>query len=62
MPVVIATCPGMISSCFAKSLERPGGNVTGMEELPPASQAKRLTLLKTVLFVLTRCIALDPRA
>lgn len=48
MPVVIATCPGMISSGFAKSLERPGGNVTGMEELPPGVTAKRLTLLKTV--------------
>jgi putative tryptophan/tyrosine transport system substrate-binding protein len=47
MPMVIATCPGMISNGFAKSFEHPGGNVTGMDELPPGVTAKRLTLLKT---------------
>jgi putative ABC transport system substrate-binding protein len=46
--MVIATCPGMISNGFAKTLDRRGGNVTGMEELPPGLTAKRLTLLKTV--------------
>jgi len=48
MRMVIATCPGMISNGFAKTLERPGGNVTGIEELPVGLTAKRLTLLKTV--------------
>ena len=48
MRMVIATCPGMISNRFAKTLERPGGNVTGIEELPIGLTAKRLTLLKTV--------------
>ena len=47
MPMVIATCPGMISNGFAQSLEHPGRNVTGMDELPPGVTAKRLTLLKT---------------
>jgi putative ABC transport system substrate-binding protein len=47
MPMVIATCPGMISNGFARSLEHPGGNVTGMDELPPGVTTKRLTLLKT---------------
>jgi putative ABC transport system substrate-binding protein len=47
MPMVIGTCPGMISNGFAQSLEHPGGNVTGMDELPPGVTAKRLTLLKT---------------
>jgi putative ABC transport system substrate-binding protein len=47
MPMVIATCPGMISNGFATSLEHPGGNATGMDELPPGVTAKRLTLLKT---------------
>jgi putative ABC transport system substrate-binding protein len=47
MAMVIATCPGMISNGFAKSLEHPGGNVTGMDELPPGVTAKRMTLLKT---------------
>jgi ABC-type uncharacterized transport system substrate-binding protein len=36
MPMVIATCPGMVSNGFAKSLKRPGGIYTGMDELPRA--------------------------
>jgi putative ABC transport system substrate-binding protein len=47
MPMVIATCPGMVSNGFAKSLKHPGGNYTGMDELPPGVSAKRLRLLKT---------------
>jgi putative ABC transport system substrate-binding protein len=47
MPMVVGTCPGMVSNGFAKSLEHPGGNVTGMDELPPGVTAKRLRLLKT---------------
>ena len=46
MPMVIATCPGMVSNGFAGSLDRPGGHVTGMDELPPGVTAKRLSLLK----------------
>jgi putative ABC transport system substrate-binding protein len=37
----------MISNGFAKSLKRPGGIYTGMDELPPGVTAKRLRLLKT---------------
>lgn len=47
MPMVIATCPGMVSNGFAKTLKRPGGHYTGMDELPPGVTAKRLKLLKT---------------
>ncbi len=46
MPMVIATCPGMVSNGFAKTLKRPGGIYTGMDELPPGVTAKRLRLLK----------------
>jgi putative ABC transport system substrate-binding protein len=46
VPMVIATCPGMISNGFAQSLERPGGNVTGLDELPPDVTMKRLQLLR----------------
>lgn len=46
MPMVIATCPGMVSNGFAQSLDKPGGIYTGMDELPPGVTAKRLTLLK----------------
>jgi putative tryptophan/tyrosine transport system substrate-binding protein len=59
MPMVIATCPGMVSNGFAKSLEHPGGNVTGMEELPPGVTAKRLTLLKTVAPAISRVALLS---
>ena len=46
MPMVIATCAGMVSNGFAKSVERTGGNATGIDELPPGVTAKRLSLLK----------------
>ena len=46
MPMVLATCPGMVSNGFAKSLEHPGGIYTGLDELPQGVTAKRLQLLK----------------
>lgn len=46
MPLVIITCPGMVSNGFAESLERPGGIYTGMDELPPGVTRKRLQLLR----------------
>ena len=46
MPMVIITCPGMVSNGFAESLDRPGGIYTGMDELPPGVTQKRLQLLK----------------
>src|SRR3989442_4248766 len=36
MPLVIATCPGMGRNGLAKSLKRPGGVYTGLDEIPPA--------------------------
>lgn len=47
VPMVIGTAAGLVSNGFARSLERPGRNVTGMEELVPGLTAKRLTLLKS---------------
>jgi putative ABC transport system substrate-binding protein len=46
MPLVILTCPGMVSNGFAESMERPGGIYTGLDELPPGVTRKRLQLLK----------------
>jgi putative ABC transport system substrate-binding protein len=46
MPMVIITCPGLVSNGFAESLERPGGIYTGMDELPPGVTRRRLQLLK----------------
>ncbi|HEU4780886.1 MAG TPA: ABC transporter substrate-binding protein [Steroidobacteraceae bacterium] len=47
MPMVIATCPGMVSNGFARSLAQPGGIYTGLDELPPGVTARRVELLKT---------------
>jgi len=47
MPMVIAVGPALVSNGFAKTLARPGGIVTGLDELPPGLTAKRLSLLKT---------------
>jgi ABC-type uncharacterized transport system substrate-binding protein len=46
MPMVIGTGPDLVGNGFAKSLEHPGGNVTGTDELPPGVTGRRLTLLK----------------
>jgi putative ABC transport system substrate-binding protein len=54
MPMVIAVGPGLVSNGFAKSLDRPGGNVTGLDELPPGLTAKRLQLLRTAAPNITR--------
>jgi len=47
MPMIIGTCPGMVTNGFAKTLEKPGGIYTGIDELPPGVTEKRLRLLKT---------------
>jgi len=47
MPMVIGTGPDLVGNGFAKTLQHPGGNVTGMDELPRGLTARRLTLLKT---------------
>jgi putative tryptophan/tyrosine transport system substrate-binding protein len=46
MPMVVGTAAGLVENGFAESLERPGGNVTGMDELPPGLTGTRLRLLK----------------
>jgi putative ABC transport system substrate-binding protein len=59
MPMVIITCPGMVSNGFAKSLERPGGIYTGMDELPPGVTRKRLQLLKRAAPAISRVALLS---
>lgn len=59
MPMVIATCPGMVSNGFAESLERPGGIYTGIDELPPGVTARRLELLKAAAPALSRIALLS---
>jgi len=45
-PVVMTLVPDPITQGFAKSLARPGGNVTGMTNLVPGLSQKYLELLK----------------
>jgi putative ABC transport system substrate-binding protein len=59
MPLVIITCPGMVSNGFAESLERPGGIYTGMDELPPGVTRKRLQLLKRAAPAISRVALLS---
>ena len=46
-PVVVATTPGFVANGLAQSFQHPGGNFTGIDELPPGLTAKRLRLLTT---------------
>jgi len=59
MPMVIVTCPGMVSNGFAESLERPGGIYTGLDELPPGITRRRLELLKRAAPALSRIALLS---
>ena len=59
MAMVIGTCPGMVSNGFAQSLEHPGGNYTGMDELPAGVTARRLRLLKLAAPSVTRVALLS---
>jgi len=59
MPIVICTCPGMVSNGFAQSLEHPGGIYTGMDELPAGITSRRLQLLKAAAPDVTRVALLS---
>ena len=59
MPMVLATCPGMVSNGFAESLEHPAGIYTGIDELPPGVTAKRLRFLKEAVPQATRIALLS---
>ena len=59
MPMVIATCPGMVSNGFAESMEHPGGIYTGMDELPKGVTSKRVQLLKEAAPTVTRIALLS---
>ncbi|GAB3643809.1 ABC transporter substrate-binding protein [Spirosoma arcticum] len=59
MPMVLATCPGMVSNGFAQSLVHPGGIYTGLDELPEGVTTKRLHLLKAAAPTVTRIALLS---
>jgi putative ABC transport system substrate-binding protein len=57
--MVVGTCPGMVANGFAKSMERPGGIYTGIDELPPGVTAKRMALLKRLAPAVSRVALLS---
>ena len=59
MPMIVGTCPGMVSNGFAQSLDKPGGIYTGIDELPPGVTARRLRLLKAAAPEVTRVALLS---
>ena len=54
VPVVMTLVPDPVAEGFAKSLARPGGNVTGMTNLVPGLSQKYLELLKEAVPRLTK--------
>ncbi len=54
VPVVMTLVPDPVAQGFAKSLARPGGNVTGMTNLVPGLSQKYLELLKEAVPRLTK--------
>jgi putative ABC transport system substrate-binding protein len=59
MTLVIVTTPGFVNNGFAKTLEHPGGNATGIDELPPGVTARRLELLKAAAPAVSRVALLS---
>jgi putative ABC transport system substrate-binding protein len=50
IPIVVMTCnEDMVEQGIVRSLNRPGGNVTGQSKLSPELSAKRLELLREAL-------------
>jgi putative ABC transport system substrate-binding protein len=54
IPIVVWGAHGALETGLVQSLARPGGNLTGMESLAPAADAKRLELLKEIVPGLSR--------
>lgn len=54
IPIVMASDDDPVGSGFVASLARPGGNITGLSQLSPELNGKRMELLKEVLPKLSR--------
>ena len=50
IPIVVGSCnDDLVEAGIVKSLQRPGGNITGLSKLSPQLAPKRLSLLKQIL-------------
>lgn len=57
IPIVMATSNDPVGDGHAKSLARPGGNLTGLSAMSPELGAKRIQLLKEMFPKLSRTLA-----
>ena len=53
-PILCFTCGDVLSTGLVNSLARPGGNITGLTSINPATSGKRIELLKEAVPGLTR--------
>src|SRR5688572_137202 len=54
IPIVCFVCGDVVGTGLVSSLSRPGGNITGVTSINPATSGKRLELLKEAVPGLTR--------
>jgi putative ABC transport system substrate-binding protein len=54
IPIVMAQDSDLVGNGFVASLERPGGNITGLTTLAPELNEKRLEVLKEIVPKLSR--------
>jgi len=48
IPIVVASANDVVESSLAQSLARPGGNITGLDQIAPELGGKRLEILKEI--------------
>jgi len=53
VPIVVAAAGDFVGNGLAASLQRPGGNITGVDEVVPGLSAKRLELLNEAVPVIS---------
>jgi len=58
IPIVVASASDFVETGLAQSLARPGGNITGLDQIAPELGGKRLELLKEIVPKLSSVVVL----
>ena len=58
IPIVVASASDFVEAGLAQSLARPGGNITGLDQIAPELGGKRLELLKEIVPKLSSVVVL----
>ena len=58
IPIVVASASDFVETGLAQSLARPGGNITGLDQIAPELGGKRLALLKDMVPQLSNLVVL----